>query len=935
MKKTLTFLGMIFILSTILALSCASVEFSAEAVLTGDCGEGSEVYWEIVPNDDGTDSSPRYSMYVFGEGTIFKNLSEDGTNVGYGSYTETKWKDYINTLTRVYIGDNITQLSSGAFIRNSAIKIVELGAKVEVLGTAAFEGCSALKTIYRKGNEPVVGTFDLKGIKSFGGYLFDGCKYVNNIILPEDGSYALNAEFLKGNTSLKSIHIPAACAHLSEIAFRNCTALEAVYFEGDTDVREGEITKGNEGTFFAYAFHNCGVKGSDGVYRFSISAKEGTPAYDYAMRNAEHSITVVKTAIDEETNETIIVSSTTTNYEIGYIDAYDVTIVEDDAVILNAQVVSGFKINHTYVDGDKSYILFADEGCTSLISDIDITSDVTVYAKKLFDFRGYMVRVADYHGLKAIYDYDRSIFKGLSNYNVLEVGILGSKKNGINFELTLDSAEKNQTVVYEGEDLIGKLLEIPKNDIVTFSNVAVGFEENGDIVPSRAASSILSRAYVTVKNNETGETYTYYSVQTEKDLPTACESTLSAGDSQLKADELDFLGTLLDIGIDKDYIYSKEEAMEHLTSIYNDPNHLLSGQHIGSGKYIVRNSIDKLYAATGEIPAVLSYDVSVAYRASGYGDEYTTIVADDFAEYAKMGGLITMCAHMTNPDPNVDPASLVNGVYRGKLNTIEKWDELLLKNGKTADNAIHTNFMTELSAIADFLQKLEDRGVTVFWRPYHETNGAWFWFCGASIPKKNGVDVSAEYFKDLWIMTYDYLVTERGLGNLIWVYSPNYAKDGSTSSAYDVMKYYPGDEYVEVTGLDIYHSSDTLAGNDPALMQSAYAENWSRLANKYTGNTLYDPVGKDMPVVYGEFGPGSSLRDTDPLLSYNGEDALDFVKKVEASGRRMGWIVFWSGWSDNWISLDLMYKGDVFMKDDYILDLDESREIILDNHYSK
>ncbi|MBR6603609.1 MAG: hypothetical protein IKK94_06310, partial [Clostridia bacterium] len=79
----------------------------------------------------------------------------------------------------------------------------------------------------------------------------------------------------------------------------------------------------------------------------------------------------------------------------------------------------------------------------------------------------------------------------------------------------------------------------------------------------------------------------------------------------------------------------------------------------------------------------------------------------------------------------------------------------------------------------------------------------------------------------------------------------------------------------------------------------------------------------------------SSLRNTDPLLSYNGEDALDFVKKVEASGRRMGWIVFWSGWSDNWISLDLMYKGDVFMKDDYILDLDESREIILDNHYSK
>ncbi len=936
MKKTLFFFGMVFIMSAILTLSCFSVEYSADAVLTGDCGEGSNVYWEIVPNEDGTETSPRYSMNIFGEGTTFKNLREDGTNVGYSSYNETKWKDYLTTLTRVYIGDNITHLSSGAFVRNHAITTVELGANVVNLGSAAFEGCNALKTIYRKGNTPVVGTFDLNGITSFGAYLFDGCKYVENIILPKDGSYSLSAEFLKANTALKSIRIPAACTSISTIAFRNCTALETVYIEGDTDVHEGEITKGSEGTFFAYAFHNCGVKGSDGVYRFSIAAKEGSPAYDYAMRNAEHSITVVKTTTDEETGETTIVSSTTTNYEIDYIEAYDVTIKEDNSVILNEQVVPGFKIDHTYISDDKSYIIFADEDCTTLISEVDITSDVTVYAKPLFNFRGYMVRVADYHGLRAIYDYDRSVFKGLSDYTVLEVGILGSKKIGINHELDLDSKEKSQIIIYDGEEIVGKLLEYPKNDILSFSNVAVGFEEDGSVVPSRVASALASRAYVTVMNTETGEISTYYSVQSEKYLTDACEATVAAG-AELSTDALAFIGDLIDLGIDKDYIYSKEEAMEHLTTVYNDPDHLLSGQHISSGKYVVRNSLDKIYAATGEMPAVLSYDVSVAYRSTGYGDEYTTIVADDFAEYAKMGGLVTLCAHMTNPDPNVDPATITNGVYRGKLNTIDKWDQLLLKNGYTAseDNVIHTNFMTELSAIADFMQKLEDRGVTVFWRPYHETNGAWFWFCGASIPKKDGVDVSAEYFTDLWIMTYNYLVTERGLDNLIWVYSPNTAPDGNTSSAYDVMKYYPGDDYVEVTGLDIYHGTDTLAGDTPSIMQASYAENWSRLANKYTGTTYDDPIGKDMPVVYGEFGPGSDLRDADPLLSYNGENALDYVKKVEASGRRMGWIVFWSGWSGNWISLDTMYKADVFMQDEYILDLDEAKAMLVDKHYSK
>lgn len=948
MKKVLSFIGMVFILSAILTLSCFAVEFSENAVLTGDCGETSNVYWELVPNEDGTAEKPKYSMYIFGTGSVFANLTEEGKSIGYSSYDQSKWAAYIPSLTRVYIGDNITNLSSGAFIRNSAIKMIELGANVSKLGGMAFEGCSALKTIYRKGNTPVEGTFDLTGISSFGAYLFDGCKYVENIIFPEEGAYSLSAEFLKANERLKTIRIPAACTSISTIAFRNCYALEKVYIEGDTAISEGEITKGSEGTFYAYGFHNCGVKGSDNVYRFSISAKEGTPAYDYAMRNAEHSITVTKTQTDEETGETTIVSSSTTNYEIGYIEPFDVVVKVGEDVLAYDQIVPTFKINHVYDEGDKSYIIFEDEACTNLVSNIAITQNTTVYAKALFNFRGYMVRVSDYHGLKAIYDYDTSVFDGLANCTVLEVGVLGSKKIGIAPELTLDSNGASKIVIFDGVEIVGKLTEYPKNNNITFSSVAVGYEKDDAVVPSRVANIILSRAYVTVKDETTGDIVTYYSLQSEKDLTSACEATLLAGGGTLGEDAVAYLSELVDLGVDTDYIYSKEEAMEHLTTMYNDPDHLLSGQHIGSGKYTVRNSLERLYVATGEYPAVLSYDVSVAYRESGYGDEYTTIVADDFEEYAKMGGLVTMCAHMTNPDPNVDPASLVNGVYRGKLNTIEKWDQLLLKNGQTADNAIHQNFIKELSAIADFLQKLEDRGVTVFWRPYHETNGAFFWFCGASIPKKTvtdyllgfipttkEVDVSAEYFTELWIMTYEYLENERGLDNLIWVYSPNVAKDGSTSSAYDVMKYYPGDAYVDVTGIDVYHSTDTLEGATPVLMQDAYAESWSRLAGKYTGTKLSNPVGKQMPVVYGEFGPSNSLRDVDPLLSYNGEDALDFVKKVAASGRNMGWIVFWSGWSDNWISLDLMYKGDVFMQDEFIFTLDESRSLLLDNHYSK
>ena len=934
MKKTLSLLGMIFILSAILTLSCLATGDTETPVAEGSCGEGDRVVnWKIVSNSDtieGFPGSTCYTMKISGTGAF---VQPDRNKV--------EWEPYLRTLTRVEVGDNITHLSSNSFAmysktdeagnpikdENGTIRMYErittvvLGKDVVSLGNAAFAGCHYLTTIYRNGNTPEEGTFDLTGITYFGTRVFDGCWAVENIILPEDGSYSLDTEFLKSNQKLKSISIPAACASISPLAFRGCSALENVYIEGDTDIIAGYITSGGEKSP-AYAFHDCGKN----TTTLNIYAKKDTPAHNYAN-----------------------------NY--NYIEPCNVEIkLEDNTTLATVQVVETFKMSPIYDHEYVSYIIFLDEGCTKLISDTVITKNTTntttVYAKPLFEFIGYMVRIADHHGLRAIFEYDRSVFKDLEGFTVKEVGVLGGKKMGINPTLTLDSKDTdkmeseptltldskdtNKMVIWKDDVFVGKLIEYPKDDKITFASTAVGYEKDGEIVPSRVANTILSRAYVTVEYN--GDTVTFYSSQYEKDLTSACRATLE----DKRRENLDesaktFLDDLIKLDINKDYIYSKAEALDHLTAIYNDSNHILSGQHIGPGRYTVRNSLDKIYAATGKMPAVLSYDVSVAYR--DLGENYETnigFVADDFAEYAKQGGLITMCAHMTNPDPEQ-----VSKVYKGDLSK-DQWDQLLLINNyaEYEDTEIHTNFMTELSAIADFLQLLEDRRVTVFWRPYHEANITSFWFCGTNIPKcdceyteenptctctdiceHGDEEISVCYFKQLWEMTYDYLVDTRKLGNLIWVYSPHMAKDNGGTHA-PVMEYYPGDAYVDVMGLDVYHNTDTLEGADPVLLTKNYENNWSNLA------------GTGKPVVYGEFGPGGKLIHCDPKLSYNGEDALDFVKRVEESGRRMGWVVFWRSQSDNWLSLDLMDKADAFMQDGFVYDLDEARTIILDNHYN-
>ena len=103
----------------------------------------------------------------------------------------------------------------------------------------------------------------------------------------------------------------------------------------------------------------------------------------------------------------------------------------------------------------------------------------------------------------------------------------------------------------------------------------------------------------------------------------------------------------------------------------------------------------------------------------------------------------------------------------------------------------HDEFMVWLSRAADFLASLGD--IPVIFRPWHENIGSWFWWGGRLC--------TAEQYKQLYRMTHDYLEGERGLTNLLWCYSPN----GPVSAA-DYLSRYPGDDYVDYLGTDIYES---------------------------------------------------------------------------------------------------------------------------------
>lgn len=106
----------------------------------------------------------------------------------------------------------------------------------------------------------------------------------------------------------------------------------------------------------------------------------------------------------------------------------------------------------------------------------------------------------------------------------------------------------------------------------------------------------------------------------------------------------------------------------------------------------------------------------------------------------------------------------------------------------------HDEYLRWLDKVSDFFLDLtNDQGelIPIIFRPYHENTGNWFWWCQDQC--------SPEQYKELWIMTVDYMTKEKQVNNLIYAYTPSSLKDES-----HFLERYPGDDYVDIIGFDFY-----------------------------------------------------------------------------------------------------------------------------------
>lgn len=218
----------------------------------------------------------------------------------------------------------------------------------------------------------------------------------------------------------------------------------------------------------------------------------------------------------------------------------------------------------------------------------------------------------------------------------------------------------------------------------------------------------------------------------------------------------------------------------------------------------------------GDYPALLGFDLGRlelggAKNLDGVEAER---IRQDIVRHFERGGVATLSWHCYNP-----LSGRQSWVADSLLNVERQTVASILADGET-----HDKFITWLDRQADFINSLQTTDgvkVPVIFRPWHEHTGSWFWW-GQN-------NCSTEDFIALWRLTVNRF-REKGVDNALYAYSTGTESGGDPAK---FMERYPGDEYIDLIGLDFYCMSpvseeaacaryfESAAKNLPMLCQIA------------------------------------------------------------------------------------------------------------------
>ncbi len=357
---------------------------------------------------------------------------------------------------------------------------------------------------------------------------------------------------------------------------------------------------------------------------------------------------------------------------------------------------------------------------------------------------------------------------------------------------------------------------------------------------------------------------------------------------------------------------SNADANEVAVALYNrlrnlsctdtKPQGVLMGQSAGAGNQMLtvadldyQRLFTRLTSEFQITPAVISLDYE---REMVFGEDALFFAHDQLVAHA---GIISISWSPLNPwIPDLGPGE-------GSPEDLAWTESVDLAALLDPESAIHASWMARVDSVARMLEDLQGRGVAVLWQPLPQMNSAEVWW---------GVQTdstSASPYKRLWNHLYD-TFEERGLNNLLWVYSPVTGTPLPTGEG-------------EVTGAPLHWA---YPGNDQVDVVAPVIRNNTLEISDYSRLTQYRK-----PIGLAEYGPvhadDADFGESQPF------DASQYASILAEDYPAIAYWVSSHSYMDNngdWLPLALIDMEQESLlelaQDDYILTQDDIRKIKAD-----
>jgi len=235
-----------------------------------------------------------------------------------------------------------------------------------------------------------------------------------------------------------------------------------------------------------------------------------------------------------------------------------------------------------------------------------------------------------------------------------------------------------------------------------------------------------------------------------------------------------------------DKLATKETKALHANLYRLSEKKILFGhQHAteyGHGWYGDENRSD-VKSLTGSHPAVIGVDFSgLSGRPDSIIEKNKKQLRKNITETYNRGGVTTVSWHFNNPASGGD--------FYWKDSISVPAVKLLIPGG--SHHQQYKRILKDVAGLASSCIGNDGKLVPMIFRPYHELDGDWFWW-GKS-------HCTPAELKSLWRFTVTYLRDSMGVHNFLYAFSP----DCTFKSEAEFSERYPGDEWVDMVGMDDY-----------------------------------------------------------------------------------------------------------------------------------